>query len=576
MTITVKGPDGSTFDFPDGTDEGVMTKAMQAHYGEPKAAPKAPDPGLFSKISSAITAPFKSTAKSIGDEYHTAHEAGKQDAASLVQDYKHAGPVNSLLGAFTDPKGYIRRTGEAAAVLGDEMDQAASPIMGPMHKAFGKTGGDVLAMAVPLVGEANEARLVGDAAKTAGVSANAMRTTLAASKAGKAAEAGGNTAKTLTNAAKSSVDPEHAKAVAQLQKEGVYLTPGQAQGGMRRTIEETAKSHPDFRQPVVEAERKSIDSFNRAAYNRALAPIGAKYDPNGPVGYDGIKSVEKTLGAAYDKIIPKLKLVHDDHLAMDLDDIKQDVSELPRDQQKQYETIMKNRFFLPMVKHGGEMNGQDFKDMESAISQAAATWKGSPDPAHRELGRALGASLGALRDNLERTSDPSVRQELKKVNSAWAAFVRLQGAATQRATSEGVFTPGDLLQSAKKADRTVRKGAFARGDALLQDLGLAGQKVLPSKIPDSGTALRVNATRPGLAGAAIGGLVGGVPGAALGAGADMLARPGVQALARGYLSRGSTAPKNYLAHATRAVDPLVHHAPLALPAAAAASQAQGQ
>lgn len=47
-------------------------------------------------------------------------------------------------------------------------------------------------------------------------------------------------------------------------------------------------------------------------------------------------------------------------------------------------------------------------------------------------------------------------------------------------------------------DRTKDKRAFSEGDALLQDLSAAGKDVMPSKIPDSGTAGRMlgNMTTP--------------------------------------------------------------------------------
>lgn len=38
MTITVEGPDKSSFDFPDGTPEATITSAMAQHYGAPAAA----------------------------------------------------------------------------------------------------------------------------------------------------------------------------------------------------------------------------------------------------------------------------------------------------------------------------------------------------------------------------------------------------------------------------------------------------------------------------------------------------------------------------------------------------------
>jgi hypothetical protein len=33
MTINVRGPDGSNFAFPDGTDSAVISDAMSKHYG---------------------------------------------------------------------------------------------------------------------------------------------------------------------------------------------------------------------------------------------------------------------------------------------------------------------------------------------------------------------------------------------------------------------------------------------------------------------------------------------------------------------------------------------------------------
>lgn len=616
MSITVQGPDKATFEFPDGTDQAVMTSAMQAHYGAPKVdvAPPAPQPGLMQKLSDAIT--FKNYREEVGKEAGEAKEQGRKALTELGEEAK---------------KGHVLVP--AAKLAGAELRGALAPITAAFTEGPGRAVADVANMAklspkTPLAGFLTDKRAVGDVAsiatplgmevgaekalsgvaKAAGTGVNTMRKALEASKASTpatpslavsanpggvasaapAAPKAANTANAVTKAA--AADPERAKAVAQLQSEGVKLTRGQALGGRDKAIEEAMKSNPFSREGTVSAERASFQSMNRGAYNRALKPIGLAYDPKGPVGYDGIKRVEGMIGSAYDKISPQLKLEHDNHLAMDLDDIKQDVAELPKPQQEQYETIMKNRFFAPLVKHGGVMNGQDFKDMESSISQAAATWKGSPDPAHRELGKALDASLGALRDNLERTSDPSVRDQLKAVNTAWANFVRLQGAAANRVKSEGVFTPGDLLTATKRSDRSVRKGAFARGDALMQDYAGAAQKVMGDTIPDSGTAYRMaQLLRTGGA-AGLGGMVGHIPGAIAGAAIE----PGTNAAARAYssnttadlgralLQRGSPLTgRNYLSQITRHSSPFVPQAQplLRLPAAAGAmdvAQGQGQ
>jgi hypothetical protein len=58
------------------------------------------------------------------------------------------------------------------------------------------------------------------------------------------------------------------------------------------------------------------------------------------------------------------------------------------------------------------------------------------------------------------------------------------------ANNEGIFTAAQLQNAVKAGDKSVGKGAFATGNALMQDLSGAGQRVLGSKYPDSGTAGR--------------------------------------------------------------------------------------
>lgn len=43
----------------------------------------------------------------------------------------------------------------------------------------------------------------------------------------------------------------------------------------------------------------------------------------------------------------------------------------------------------------------------------------------------------------------------------------------------------------RNQDKSVRKGAYAKGDALMQDLTDAGKNVLAQSVPDSGTAGRL-------------------------------------------------------------------------------------
>ena len=95
--------------------------------------------------------------------------------------------------------------------------------------------------------------------------------------------------------------------------------------------------------------------------------------------------------------------------------------------------------------------------------------------------------------------------------------------------------------SAYPGDKSAGKGAFARGDALMQDFAEVGQRVLPSTVPDSGTTGRV--LMAGLAG-----------GAGAGTLAHFLARPEIAAAtaaALGAYTRPSTWLLNHYANAPR-------------------------
>lgn len=273
-----------------------------------------------------------------------------------------------------------------------------------------------------------------------------------------------------------------------LMDEGVRLTPGQLAGGVARSIENKATSIPLTGDAIIAAQRRSIEDFNKAGYNRALAPIGEKYTGN-ETGYEGIKQVREKLSDAYNKVLSKVNFAKDVDFDYDLADILSRVKEIPPDQATQFEAILNNRV-LKRLEPDGTLTGNKFKDVESELTTKADGFHKDRDQAVRELGDLVDDLNGALRANLVR-ANPDQAKELQAANRGWAMFARLRRAASNRATSGGVFTPGDLLSAAKMGDNRPGRGAFAQGEALMQDLGWAGQQVLPNTYPESGTAGRM-------------------------------------------------------------------------------------
>jgi hypothetical protein len=141
--------------------------------------------------------------------------------------------------------------------------------------------------------------------------------------------------------------------------------------------------------------------------------------------------------------------------------------------------------------------------------------------------------------DLVQRSNPKFATRLKAINTGYANYVRVRRAASSAGAVDGVFTPAQLSAGVRGSDTSVGKGAYARGDALMQDLSDAGKSVLPSKIPDSGTPERLLW--------ALGSLGAGfhfnpaIPAAQLGA-ASLYTRPGTAIVRHALTSRPVWAP----------------------------------
>lgn len=292
-----------------------------------------------------------------------------------------------------------------------------------------------------------------------------------------------------TRALGAAIAPSMQKGARALTDQGVELTPGQASGGIIRRLEEAAKSLPILGNFIREGEKRSIESFNRSVLNQVLEPIGEK--STAPIGHDAIAQAGKKLGSAYDSLLPNLSLSLDQQLASDIAAVRQQAQGLTDVRLKQFNTILDQRL-AAFFRSSPTLTGETLKKSESEIRTIADRYRASPDADQRDLASSLDDVRGAMRDALLR-QNPSNGDLLKAIDTGWAMLVRAQSAATRRATSEGVFTANDLLQTIKSQDKSVRKGSFARGDALMQLYAEAGQKVLPGKMPDSGTPERLRA-----------------------------------------------------------------------------------
>lgn len=281
-----------------------------------------------------------------------------------------------------------------------------------------------------------------------------------------------------------------------LVEHGVQLTPGQLIGdrgaGIARRVEEAAKSWPILGRFIAGAEGRGIDGFNRAVGNQALEPIGEKLAPGTQAGPEMIAEIQKKFDGAYDNLLPQMRMRLDHDLGQDIAQIRHDAGDLPEAMQKQFNAILERRL-IPLLARG-PIGGEEIKIIDRAMRDFARDYQRSgsikADPDTRMMGDLFGRMRTAIRDALGRQNAPELGQRLQNIDKGYAMLSRIEGAATRRATSDSRFTPADLLSSIKSQDKTARHRAFATGDALMQVYAQYGQKVLPGKLPDSGTPER--------------------------------------------------------------------------------------
>lgn len=263
------------------------------------------------------------------------------------------------------------------------------------------------------------------------------------------------------------------------------LTPGQALGGVFKATEEKMTSLPLAGNLVRKAQRQSIESFDKGVLNKVLAPIGEKATA---IGHEGIAEAGEKISKAYATLLPKLNIQADNVFQQQLAGVKALASALPDDKIAQLDRILSQKVLGKFTQYG-KMSGDTMKQVDSELGRLIRGYKGSANFDERQLGDALRETQSALRSMVQR-ANPEQAANLGKINDAYAQFLRVERAASGLGAKEGVFTPAQLLNAVKATDSSLRKRAFSRGEAMLQDVAQQGEKTIGGMYPDSGTAGR--------------------------------------------------------------------------------------
>jgi hypothetical protein len=283
----------------------------------------------------------------------------------------------------------------------------------------------------------------------------------------------------VLSAASDALSPVIEPAVRRLAAAGVKMTPGMIRGGKAMTREDKAVSRPVVGEAIVAGRRGAQETFNRAAVDKALEPLGLKVPTPIKAGHDAVAWADDRIGEAYDLVIPHLKVnIDGPQFAATLKPVAES---LQPGQRKEFMRL------LNVNLKGGQLAGRDLKTAQGELRRLAGVYSRSQSAADQELGRALGAADKELTSNMM-AQNPEWAPQLQRVNNAYRGYRTVADAASRG--DEGVFNPGQLKQSVRRADFSKGKNATARGDAFMQEFSEDARGVIPARVPNSGTADR--------------------------------------------------------------------------------------
>jgi len=416
------------------------------------------------QLAAHLTGVGTDTMDRIVKEREAKYQASRRAAGISPQDWDYmaglgniASPINYIPGALA---GRVLGTAGRAATMGRRVGEGV--LSGAAQSAFtpvvDTSGGD---FAEKKTGQAGLGALAGGA--------------------------GAPIAASISGAIAPGITPE----VRQLLREGVDLTPGQTAGGFLKYLEDIGAGTPFVSGPIQAARQRSLETFNQAAANRALAPIGERVPQGLRTGHDLAAFVEERLGNAYQNVHSGTQLGIDPPLRNDLLRIGQRYQTLGAERNAQLQAIIDENLERLDAAHSGAIPGDVVHGGMANIRRLSGNLQADRDAFNRELGTALEDVHGAMEIALER-QNPGFLQELQNANKGWANYVRFRQAAASGPAQahEGTFLPSQLGSASRQLDRSAGKGASARGTALMQDLVEAGRSTMPSKVPNSGTAER--------------------------------------------------------------------------------------
>jgi len=285
-------------------------------------------------------------------------------------------------------------------------------------------------------------------------------------------------------------------AVTYLRELGVPMTAGQvlastgALGRGLKKMEDAATSIPFVGNMIEARRREGLQAFNKAAFDIGAQTTGGQVQN---IGQQGIADLADLKSQAYSNALDPITIdAGHSQFMQDVNAARQRAMAIPNVNGAQDAALagLQSRIDGAIDPNTDLMSGRGFQEAYRGLARTARE-RAAGDYGH-EIGQTMRQGQDALASALE-TQKPGAYQGFVNANTANRRLNVLADAVNSAKNQEGqMFTPAQLnAADTTAASRLTGKVAAASGDRPFADLANAGQQVLPSKLPDSGTASRM-------------------------------------------------------------------------------------
>jgi len=274
-----------------------------------------------------------------------------------------------------------------------------------------------------------------------------------------------------------------------LRGQGVPLTPGQSAGGRLKTREDRLAGFQGVGDRIGEMRRRGLEAFNTSAFRQNLDPIGQQIPP-GLIGEEAVEATRGAVGRGYDAALGGRTFdANDPQFVSALGASLSDARSLPAIGDQAEHSI--RRSVEPFISDTGIMTGRGMQQASQELTRRGARFGNSPDAVGPDAANSLSDALAAIEGMVGR-QNPGTIDAFRAANAAYRGGRVLEDAVgSARNVGQGVFTPAQLTNAAYANARRFG-GRQSTTDRPFFELSRAGQQVLPSTIPDSGTAGRAS------------------------------------------------------------------------------------